>query len=206
MARFRSHFSKFSTATDRPCRKEPTTRQFVLILLIIFPHRLLYSIYCIFKYSKTMKDRIRSNYLSKLGISPTTTMMHRRRDSDASNASSSDKSVRIDDNATVFEVASFRDLDQSTREDLWYSRKGLKEAAQRNSLDEWQAERCSYFPDSPDQQPQVDPQLASAFIYETYQRESQLYVFQSNKMLAIRNACIRPPVRPHQARMWPQYE
>ncbi len=154
--------------------------------------------------SSPKESRIRMNYLTKLGISPTQTMLARR-DSDLSKSSSSItsiittlKRVRFNDDAsTTVHIPSHRNLDRKTRQKVWYNWVELQEAAARNAMDEWR---------EADPLEKEEISRALAFIQATYQRKCQLQYLQSNKQLAIRNACLRPPVRPDQFLVWPQQQ
>lgn len=152
--------------------------------------------------SPSRQSRIRTNYLSKLGITPTSPTMLRR-NSDSSKASSlsssssaaSTRRVRFDaDATTTIPIPSHRNFDQRTKKNIWYTWAELQDAASRNAKEEWTAAR-------PIEKHEITNALA--FIQATYQRECQLQVFRSNKQLAIRNACLRPPVRPDHFMVWP---
>jgi hypothetical protein len=153
--------------------------------------------------SPSKQSRIRMNYLTKLGINPTkqTTSILARRDSDISKSSlsssiSSIRRVRFDDDITTVHIPSHRDMDRRTRKRIWYNWAELQEAASRNAMDEWR---------EADPVEKQEISRALAFIQATYQRKCQLQYLQSNKQLAIRNACLRPPVRPDQFMVWPQH-
>ena len=152
--------------------------------------------------SPSRESRIRMNYLSKLGISPAP-MLRRNSERSISKVSSSSslkqmRRVRFDDDAsTIIHIPSHRTLDPRDRKNMWYTWAELQEAASRNAMDEWKEA-------DPVEKHEIMNVLA--FIQATYQRECQLQVFQSNKQLAIRNACLRPPVRPDQFMVWPQYQ
>lgn len=143
--------------------------------------------------SPSRESRIRMNYLTKLGISPSNMLRRNSEVSIKSLGSSSTRSVRRvrfdDDATTVIRIPSHRSLTRRMRTATWYTWAELQNAAATNAADEWN---------------QADPlekhqiMNALAFIHATYQRECQLQVFQRNKELAIRNACLRPPARPPQ--------
>lgn len=139
------------------------------------------------------QDPIRSKYLSKLGISPP---LHVHRKNNKVKPTRRSRRVQFRDLVTIHEIPSIHDVSEAERNSLWYSPQEILQISMRNYLAD---NSCANYKE-------LHPAAIAALSTAAYQRGSQLHLFPNNKQLAIRNACLRPPVRVDDGTMmWPQY-
>jgi len=153
-------------------------------------------------------DRLRMNYLSKLGVIDPKDMMLKRRNSDDSTSSTISTTfkkkmmhVRFDDSAIeVHEVESRADFDAVTKLSYWYNDYELEEIASVCALEDYYEKL--YGPADEQVLQQAEAMVHSATANAAYLKENQMYVFPQNKGMAIRNVGLRPPRARQNATLW----